>query len=137
MDTSKIFKKLIISSVLLFVLAFLSVFIYQGPESVNEFNDRYYATWMNNEGLWPLSVILFILVLLHFFSFYMLYKFKKNGKRLFVSTLIIILVFDLFSGPYAASSVEIFLSTIFYLIEGALLAILFLTPMSKKFNKFP
>ena len=92
---------------------------------------------MNNEGLWPLSVILFILVLLHFFSFYMLYKFKKNGKRLFVSTLIIILVFDLFSGPYASSSVEIFLSTIFYLIEGALLAILFLTPMSKKFNKFP
>ena len=71
------------------------------------------------------------------FSFYMLYKFKKNGKRIFIITLAIIVLMDLFAGSYAASSFEIFTSTIAWLIEGAMLAMLYVTPISKKFNKFP
>ena len=67
----------------------------------------------------------------------MLYKFKKNGKRFFVITIIIINLFELFSSAYAASSVEMVLSTISYLIGGAILALLYFSPVGKKFNKFP
>ena len=137
MDTSKIFQKLIIFAVLLLPLIILYALFYPAPNFVNEFNDQYYGTWMNNEGLWPLAIILILIVLLHMFSFYMLYKFKKNGKRIFVITLAIIVLTDLFAGPYAASSFEIFTSTIAWLIEGAMLAMLYVTPVSKKFNKFP
>ena len=72
-------------------------------------------------------------LLLHMFSFYMLYKFKKNGKRIFVITLAIIVLSDLFGGAYAASSFVIFTSNISLLIEGAMLAMLYVTPISRKF----
>ena len=137
MDTSKIFQKLIIFAVLLLLIIILYSLFYSTPNFVNEFNDQYYGTWANNEGFWPLVIILILIVLLHLFSFYMLYKFKKNGKRIFVITLSIIVLMDLFAGPYAASSFEIFTSNIAWLIEGAMLAMLYVTPVSKKFNKFP
>ena len=137
MDTFKIFQKLIIFGVLLLPIIFLSAIFYPVPDFVNDFNDKYYATWTNDEGLFPLAIILIIIVILHLFSFYMLYKFKKNGKRLFIITLVVIVIFDLFAGPYASSAFEIFTSTIAWLIEGAMLAMLYVTPVSKKFNKFP
>ena len=137
MDTSKILQKLIISSLLLLFFAILLIFLYPASDPVTEFNDKNYLTWANDEGLWPFFIILTLILVLHLFSFYMLYKFKKNGKRVFVSTLIIIVLIDLSGGSYAASSIETFLSTVVWLIDGAILAILYITPASKKFHKFP
>lgn len=137
MDTSKIFQKLIIFAVLFFSITILYILFYPALNFVNEFNNQYHGTWTNNEGLWPLAIIIVLILLLHMFSFYMLYKFKKNGKRIFVITLGIMVLFDLFGGAYAASSFEIFTGDIFLLIEGAMLAMLYVTPVSKKFNKFP
>ena len=137
MDTSKILQKLIISSLIFLFFAILLIFLYPASDPVAEFNDKNYLTWANDEGLWPLLIILILVLVLHLFSFYMLYKFKKNGKRVFVSTLIILVLTDLSGGSYAASSIETFLSTVVWLIDGAILAILYLTPVSKKFHKFP
>ena len=81
MDTSKIFQKLIIFAALLLPIIFLYALFYPAPNFVNECNDQYYGTWMNIEGLWPLAIILVLIVLLHMFSFYMLYKFKKTEKE--------------------------------------------------------
>ena len=137
MDTSKILQKLIIFSLIFLFFSILLAFFYPTSDLVTEFNDKNYLTWSNDEGLWPLAIILILVLVLHLLSFYMLYKFKKNGKRVFVSTLIILVLSDLSGGSYAASSVEIFLSTVVWLIDGAILAILYITPASKKFHKFP
>tara|TARA_S200000501_G_C20653738_1_gene668692 strand:+ start:327 stop:740 length:414 start_codon:yes stop_codon:yes gene_type:complete len=137
MDTSKILQKLIIFSLIFLFFSILLAFFYPTSDLVTEFNDKNYLTWSNDEGLWPLAIILILVLVLHLLSFYMLYKFKKNGKRVFVSTLIILVLTDLSGGSYAASSIEIFLSTVVWLIDGAILAILYITPVSKKFHKFP
>ena len=137
MDTSKILQKLIIFSLIFLFFSILLAFFYPTSDLVTEFNDKNYLTWANDEGLWPFFIILTLVLVLHLFSFYMLYKFKKNGKRVFVSTLIILVLSDLSGGSYAASSIETFLSTVVWLIDGAILAILYLTPVSKKFHKFP
>tara|TARA_A100000164_G_scaffold269789_1_gene241724 strand:- start:567 stop:980 length:414 start_codon:yes stop_codon:yes gene_type:complete len=137
MYTSKILQKLIIFSLIFLFFSILLAFFYPTSDLVTEFNDKNYLTWSNDEGLWPLAIILILVLVLHLLSFYMLYKFKKNGKRVFVSTLIILVLTDLSGGSYAASSIEIFLSTVVWLIDGAILAILYITPVSKKFHKFP
>tara|TARA_B100001741_G_C16413187_1_gene532625 strand:+ start:190 stop:603 length:414 start_codon:yes stop_codon:yes gene_type:complete len=137
MDTSKILQKLIIFSLIFLFFSILLVFFNPTSDLVTEFNDKNYLTWSNDESLWPFAIILILVLVLHLFSFYMLYKFKKNGKRVFVSTLIILVLTDLSGGSYAASSIEIFLSTVVWLIDGAILAILYITPVSKKFHKFP
>ena len=137
MNIHKIFQKLIISNVILLILAIGIAFFYTPGNYINEFNDKYYAMWANDEGMLFLLLIYFIAVALHLISYYMLYKFKKNGKRVFVITLIVVNLFELFSGAYASSSVELVLSTTSYLIGGAMLALLYFSPVGKKFNKFP
>ena len=137
MNIHKIFQKLIISNVILLILAIGIAFFYTPGNYINEFNDKYYAMWANDEGMLFLLLIYFIAVALHLISYYMLYKFKKNGKRIFIITLIVVNLFELFSGAYASSSVELVLSTTSYLIGGAMLALLYFSPVSKKFNKFP
>ena len=137
MYTSKILQKSIIFSLIFLFFSILLVFFNPTSDLVTEFNDKNFLTWLNDESLWPFVIILILVSVLHLFSFYMLYKFKKNGKRVFVSTLIILVLTDLSGGSYAASSIEIFLSTVVWLIDGAILAILYITPVSKKFHKFP
>ena len=137
MNIHKIFQKLIISNIILLILAIGIAIFYTPGNYINEFNDKYYAMWANDEGMLFLLLIYFIAVALHLISYYMLYKFKKNGKRIFVITLIVVNLFELFSGAYASSSVELVLSTTSYLIGGAMLALLYFSPVSKKFNKFP
>ena len=137
MNIHKIFQKLIISNVILLILAIGIAFFYTPGNYINEFNDKYYAMWANEEGMLFLLLIYFIAVALHLISYYMLYKFKKNGKRIFVITLIVVNLFELFSGAYASSSVELVLSTTSYLLGGAMLALLYFSPVSKKFSKFP
>lgn len=137
MNIHKIFQKLIISNVILLILAIGIAFFYTPGNYINEFNDKYYAMWANDEGMLFLLLIYIIVVALHLISYYMLYKFKKNGKRIFVITLIVVNLFELFSGAYASSSVELVLSTTSYLIGGAMLALLYFSPVGKKFNKFP
>ena len=137
MNIHKIFQKLIISNVIVLILAIGIAFFYTPANYINEFNDKYYAMWINDEGMLFLLLIYFIAVALHLISYYMLYKFKKNGKRIFIITLIVVNLFELFSGAYASSSVELVLSTTSYLIGGAMLALLYFSPVGKKFNKFP
>ena len=137
MDINKIFQKLIILALILVPLAIWVAFFYTPGNYINEFNEKYYATWSNDDGISFLLIIYLITIVLHLISYYMLYKFKKNGKRFFVITLIIATLFELFSGAYAVSSVEMVLNTISYLIGGAILALLYFSPVSKRFNKFP
>ena len=131
MDITKIFRKFIILSAILLLLTIIFASFYPTSEDVNQFNDKHYMQWAN-ENLFFVFLI-FPLLILHLVSFYMLYKFKKNGKRIFEITVIIFFIYDLFSGSYAYSGLEMVITGLYFIIYGVILAILYLTPISKKF----
>ena len=131
MDITKIFRKIIILSVILLLLTIIFASFYPTSEAVNQFNDKHYMQWAN-ENLFFVFLI-FPLLILHLVSFYMLYNFKKNGKRIFEITVIIFFIYDLFSGSYAYSGLEMVIIGLYFMIYGAILAIIYLTPISKKF----
>ena len=68
-----------------------------------------------------------------FISLYMLYNFKKPGKQIFLCLLIASLVLSFFSGPIASDPIFYILDGLSMAINGALLFILYYTPISKKF----
>ena len=63
----------------------------------------------------------------------MLYNFKKPGKQIFLCLLIASLVLSFFSGPIASDPIFYILDGLSMAINGALLFILYYTPISKKF----
>ena len=137
MDAIKYFKKLLVFYLFAFVIGMIISF-YSDSEAVTEFNERMEPEWFNNESaMIAFFSIFFLILILHIISLFMLYKLKKNGKRIFVSTLVLLSIAVLFTGSYAFSPFGLLFEYIIYMIDGALLVFLYFTPVSKKFNNFP
>ena len=137
MDAIKYFKKLLVFYLFAFVIGMIISF-YSDSEAVTEFNERMEPEWFNNESaMIAFFCIFFLILILHIISLFMLYKLKRNGKRIFVSTLVLLSIAVLFTGSYAFSPFGLLFEYIIYMIDGALLVFLYFTPVSKKFNNFP
>ena len=137
MDAIKYFKKLLVFYLFAFVIGMIISF-YSDSEAVTEFNERMEPEWFNNESaMIAFFSILFLILILHIISLFMLYKLKRNGKRIFVSTLVLLSIAVLFTGSYAFSPFGLLFEYIIYMIDGALLVFLYFTPVTKKFNNFP
>ena len=137
MDAIKYFKKLLVFYLFAFVIGMIISF-YSDSEAVTEFNERMEPEWFNNESaIIAFFSIFFLILILHIISLFMLYKLKRNGKRIFVSTLVLLSIAVLFTGSYAFSPFGLLFENIIYMIDGALLVFLYFTPVSKKFNNFP
>tara|TARA_Y100001958_G_C20700684_1_gene206906 strand:+ start:90 stop:503 length:414 start_codon:yes stop_codon:yes gene_type:complete len=137
MDAIKYFKKLLVFYLFAFVIGIIISF-YSDSEAVTEFNERMEPEWFNNESaMIAFFSIFFLILILHIISLFMLYKLKRNGKRIFVSTLVLLSIAVLFTGSYAFSPFGLLFEYIIYMIDGALLVFLYFTPVSKKFNNFP
>ena len=137
MDAIKYFKKLLVFYLFAFVIGMIISF-YSDSEAVTEFNERMEPEWFNNEStMIAFFSIFFLILILHIISLFMLYKLKRNGKRIFVSTLVLLSIAVLFTGSYAFSPFGLLFEYIIYMIDGALLVFLYFTPVSKKFNNFP
>ena len=132
MDITKVFKRLIVLAFLLILLSIIAAAFYPTPKAVNEFNDLYYMQW--SEDNYFLIFLVIPLIILHFISFYMLYKLKKIGKRIFEITIILFFLYDISSGNYAMSGLELVISELYYMIYGALLAMIYFTPLKKDFK---
>ena len=66
-------------------------------------------------------------------SCYLLYNFKKFGKQLFLIVFILGYLISLLSGPIAFDQLTYVLDSLGTAINGALLVMLYFTPISKKF----
>ena len=131
MDITKAFQRLILLAFILILLSIIAAAFYQTPNAVNEFNDLYYMQW--SEDNYFLIFLVIPIIILHFISFYMLYMFKKIGKRIFEITIILFFLYDISSGNYAMSGLELVISELYYMIYGAVLAMIYFTPLKKKF----
>jgi hypothetical protein len=103
-------------------------------ERANEFLDQnnWYA---DNEGSYlVLILIFFILVLIYFYSLYAIYNFKKKGRKIFLYSLIVLTISNLFMGEYALTVFDLFFLDVSSMLSGAILIFLYFTNLSKKFK---
>ena len=121
-----IFKRLILTNVLLALYFVISPFFASESLKVSYFNNS-----VDVGETYSLLVIVWIIAF--FISLYLLYNFKKPGKQMYLYVSIASIVLTLFGGPIASDP-------IFYIIDGlemaiteALLVMLYYTPISKKF----
>lgn len=120
-----IFKRLILANVFLaivFIIAAWNV----NSQIVLEFNDNF-------ELQDELFFLILFWIIAYFVSCYLLYNFKKFGKQLFLIVFILGYLISLLSGPIAFDQLTYVLDSLGTAINGALLVMLYFTPISKKF----
>jgi tryptophan-rich sensory protein len=124
-----IFKRLILIDVVIisFFIA-LAVFI---PESdvVSDFNlnipeqhNFYY-------------ILIFVWLIIFYISIYLLYNFKPLGKQLYLANFIFVILLDLFGGPVALDEWVYVIDSLTSALSGAILVLLYFSPLKKKFSK--
>ena len=72
-------------------------------------------------------------ILASFVSLYLLYNFKKPGKQIFLYVFITSIILTLFGGPVASDPIFYIIDGLGMAVSGALLVMLYYTPISKKF----
>ena len=129
MNLDLIFKRLVLIDVAIisFFIA-LAVFI---PESdvVSDFNlnlpeqhNFYY-------------ILIFVWLIIFYISIYLLYNFKPLGKQLYLANFIFVILLDLFGGPVALDEWVYVIDILTSALSGAILVLLYFSPLKKKFNK--
>lgn len=136
MNLEKSFKRTILWYFFLLFLYFISTFYYESSE-VQEFNNINFPQWWNNESsLYAASIFMLIVSLVNLFSLYLLYNFKKNGKKIYIITFVILTLMGFLTGPLAADPLTYVIEGLSATLNGALIVFLYFTPISKKFNQF-
>ena len=130
MVTKKIFKNVILT---LFALNATVMMLVIVEEILYPINEDISFTWVDVAGI----IITFSYIL----SLFLLYKFKAIGKKLFVTSFILLLIILLFSGEYWVCENYSSLSTIItivdllcYVVAGMIVSILYFTSIKKEFE---
>ena len=126
MKLTIIFKRLVLASLLISLFFVLSPFIISESLKVSYFNNS-----VNSGDSFFLLVIIWILA--SFVSLYLLYNFKKPGKQMFLYVFIASIFLSLFGGPVASDPIYYIIDGLGMAVSGALLVMLYYTPISKKF----
>jgi hypothetical protein len=128
MNLEKIFKNLIILQFILFVV-FISYGVFFGIEDTSLEED----IAINNS-----EVALLIVMLIYIINFYFLFKFKSIGKVLFVPLILIIYALCLsipLEDLYMENHFLYLLDSFSMMIEGGIIAMLYLTNIKDRFEK--
>ena len=130
MVTKKIFKNVILT---LFALNATVMMLVIVEEILYPINEDISFTWVDVAGI--------IITFSYFLSLFLLYKFKAIGKKLFVTSFILLIIIFLFSGEYWVCENYSSLSTIItivdllcYVVVGMILSILYFTSIKKEFE---
>ena len=126
MNLKTIFKRLILLDLSLIILIIIGTFF--ESEMVLKFNEI---------ALIPDSFMLIALIwmLAYFVNLFLLYKFKSIGKQMYLFIYIIGFVIVLLAGPNASDPWMYVLDGIEMSVAGALLVLLYFTPIKKEFDK--
>ena len=128
MNLKTIFKRLILLDISLIILIIVAVFF--ESKEVADFNMYFENDYSN-----AILVIFGIVLLIYLINLFLLYKFKSIAKPayLFLNILAVILV--LLSGTSAMDSWTGALDGIEMMVSGAILVLLYFTPIKKEFEK--
>ena len=126
MNLKIIFKRLVLLNLLITLFFVISIFFIPESGMVESFNQSV-------EVHDVYSFLAIILILAFFFNTYLLYNFKKFGKQMYLYIFLASIVLTLIGGPVASDPLFYVLDGLAMSISGALLAMLYLTPISKNF----
>ena len=121
-----IFKRLVLTNLLLALYFAISPFFLSESLKVSYFNNS-----VDVGETYSLLVIVWIIAF--FISLYLLYNFKKPGKQMYLYVSIASIVLTLSGGPIASDPIFYIIDGLEMAITGALLIMLYYTPISKKF----
>ena len=140
MQYEKIFKNILLIYFFIFALSLISVFILgdfftPNPDYVFLSEESPIFIEIIPNSFETILVLFFFLVLIvYIYSLYLLFTFKKFGKKLFIYCFIIIMILSLTSYGTYYTGVEEFLTLLSYVFEGVIIAFLYFTPIKEKFN---
>ncbi len=121
-----IFKRLILTYLLIALFFIIAPFFVSQSLKVSYFNNS-----VDRNNAYNLLYIIWMIVSL--VSLYLLYTFKKPGKQLFMIVFLASIALTLFGGPVASDPIYYTLEGFGLAIVGALLIMLYYTPISNKF----
>jgi hypothetical protein len=128
MDLKNIFKKLILLHLLLLAVSIFWVAVVGQSEGALNFNENQEYSNFN-------LILLLIYIFIYFTSCFLLYKFKKIGKILYLISFIFSGFITLIDGPIALDSLIYLLDGLYMAASGAILTFLYFTPIKKEFDK--
>lgn len=126
MNLIKLFKRLIIVNLIIILFFIVSPFIIPESLKVTYFNDS-----VEVGDFYFLFVPLWILASIA--NMYLLYTFKKPGKQMYLYIFIASIILAFFGGPIASDPIFYIIDGLGMAVNGALLVMLYYTPISKKF----
>ena len=126
MNLKIIFKRHVLLNLLITLFFVISIFFIPESGMVESFNQS-----VEVHDVYSFLAIIWILAF--FFNTYLLYNFKKFGKQMYLYIFLASLVLALIGGPVALDPLFYLLDGLAMSISGALLAMLYLTPISKNF----
>lgn len=125
MKLELVFKRLVLANVLLAIIFVIAAW---------NINSQIVLSFNNNFELQDeLFFLTLFWIIAYFVSCYLLYNFKKFGRQLFLIVFILGYLISLLSGPIAFDQLTYVLDSLGTAVNGALLVILYFTPISKKF----
>tara|TARA_B110000014_G_C19800261_1_gene415677 strand:- start:238 stop:624 length:387 start_codon:yes stop_codon:yes gene_type:complete len=128
MNLKTIFKRLILLDLLLIVLIIASFFLESAE--VADFN-RYFENDFSNN----LLIVFGIGYLIYIINLFLLYKFKRIGKQIYLVLFIVFVILNLILPPHATDSLLYVLDGLGWANSGAILVFLYFTPIKKEFDK--
>ena len=127
MNLKNIFKKFVLLDLLLIVLSVSALFFEN--ETILSFN----------ENVDPMSDMLGLIALIYLVALliclYFLYKFKQIGKQFYFFIFIFGIILSLLMGAFAQGPITYVLDGLSWANSGAILALLYFSPIKKEFEK--
>ena len=130
MNLVKIFKNLILANIFMFVLIIISAYFQNSL--ILEYSQKLEPGFFDTQlGL----VLVLLILIMYVISVYCLYNFKPLGKQLFLFIIILYIMCLYFGKIQIISQVTYILQYIATLTDGAILTLLYFSPIKEKFNK--
>ena len=134
MNLENIFKRTILLYVLSEIVAIVFLYTLEGriigEEYVKINSDL--PSFYGDSFLLP--ALIFVVLIVHFFSLYLLYKFKSIGKQIYVYSLVIMIIFLLLFFHDISSGPMFVIDVIGIILSGIILSFLYFTPIKDKFK---
>ena len=129
-NLEKIFKNIILIHFLLFIVSVIWDLFLANEETMDLASQLGETEMLSNTYFIFFAIITLILYLLNLFFLYKFYSFSKN---LFLIFLVLFYVQSLFSGLILFEPLGYILDDLVALSQGAILTLLFLTPLKERF----
>lgn len=130
------FKKILHSYVIIFILMLIKTLMYPysaAPDELAKAITLYDNTQPSMSGFEAMFLILMLVILI--VSIFKLYKWKKNGRLLFLISVIGFHLSIFMFGYYVFDAIEYLLDGIFGVLSGVILCSIYYTDLKTKFKK--